>query len=43
MMQVQAPGRVLNHIRHQLAGGHWILKENGFKKFNPVLLPAVGI
>ena len=43
MAQVQAPGRVFNHIRHQLAGSHRILKENGLKKLNPVLLPAVGV
>ena len=34
MMQVQAPGRILHYIGDQLAGGHGILQENGFKELD---------
>ena len=43
MVQVQAPGRVLHCIRNQLAGSHRVLEEQGFKKRNPVLFPAVRV
>ena len=43
MVQIQAPGRVLHCIRNQLAGGHRVLKEQGFKKCNPVLFSAVRV
>ena len=41
MVQVQTPGRILYYIGDQLAGGHGILQENGFKELDLILLAAV--
>ena len=43
MVQVQTPGRILYYIGDQLAGGHGILQENGFKELDLILLAAVGV
>ena len=43
MVQVQTPGRILHYIGDQLAGGHGILQENGFKELDLILLAAVGV